>query len=70
VTASFATDLLYGLVAFVVVLAALALWRVKWHDPRVHRIRLGVFFERDRELDDDYEEDETTQHRYPRKEEP
>jgi hypothetical protein len=49
VTASVGADLLYALVAFVVLLAAVALWRVKWHDPRIRRFRFGFFYERDRD---------------------
>jgi hypothetical protein len=56
VTATAADTVTFSLVGFVVVVAAIVVWRVVLHDRSVRRVRFGVFYERERNGDDKEEE--------------
>jgi hypothetical protein len=45
--------IVYALVGVAVVVALIAVWRVALHDRTIRRVRFGVFYERDRDKDDD-----------------
>jgi hypothetical protein len=54
----------FTLVGFVIVIALVVVWRVLVHDRAIRRIRLGVFYERERDDDPDERHE-----RLPRKDE-
>jgi uncharacterized membrane protein YqiK len=58
VLASTGTTVLLVLVAIAVVVVLVVLWRVWVADRTVRRIRIGLFYERDRLGDDELELDE------------
>lgn len=46
---SAADTITFSLVGFVIVVAAVVIWRVVIRDPNVRRVRFGFFYERDKE---------------------
>lgn len=51
--ASTANTVTFSVIGFVLVLAIVVVWRILMHDKTIRRIRLGIFYERERERDDD-----------------
>jgi hypothetical protein len=60
--ASTGTDLVYALIAVVILIGAVALWRVSIHNPKIVSLRWGIFYERD--VCDQDEEEPTEQERH------
>jgi hypothetical protein len=58
VTAAAADTITFSLIGFVVVIAAIVVWRVVVHDPTIRKVRFGVFYERERTDDEDEDEPE------------
>lgn len=58
IAAGVAAGIVYAIISVVGLVAAVALWRVVIHDKAVTRIRLGVFYERERDDTDDDDEPE------------
>jgi hypothetical protein len=58
VVASGADTVTFSVIGFVLLIAAVAVWRVVIHDPRIRKVRFGVFYERERCGEDEPEEDE------------
>lgn len=54
--ASGAETVTLSLVGFLIVVAVIVIWRVLVHDRGVRRIRLGVFYERERDEDEERRE--------------
>lgn len=51
--ASTADTVTFSLAGFVLFLAIVVVWRIITRDPRIRKIRFGVFYEREREGDDE-----------------
>lgn len=54
-TASGATTVTFSVVGFVLFVAVIVVWRILMHDKAITRIRFGVFYERERAEDYDYQ---------------
>lgn len=67
VAVSTADTVTFSLVGFVVLLAAIVVWRIVGRDKAVRRLRFGFFYERD--LDDHFRDLEEGRHRQPELEE-
>ena len=50
--ASASDTVTFSLVGFVIVIALLVVWRLVVRDPRIRKVRFGVFYEREREDDE------------------
>lgn len=48
ISASAAHTVTLSLVGLILIIAVIVVWRVIVHDPRIRKVRFGVFYERDR----------------------
>jgi hypothetical protein len=51
--ASTAHTVTLSLVGLVLLVAVIVVWRLVVHDPRIRKVRFGVFYERDRTDEED-----------------
>jgi hypothetical protein len=53
VAASTADTVTLSLIGFVILVAAIVVWRIVLHARTVRRVRFGIFYERERDKDDE-----------------
>jgi hypothetical protein len=56
-----ADQVTFTVVGLVIFIALVVVWRVAVHDRSISRIRFGVFYEREREKDDDARDEQQQQ---------
>ena len=46
----------FSVVGFILLVAVVVVWRILMHDATIRRVRFGVFYERDRDEDEERRE--------------
>lgn len=55
-TASTANTITFSVIGFVLLIIVVVVWRILIHDKAIARVRFGVFYERERDEDYDYQD--------------
>ena len=65
IAASTADTVTFSAVGFVIIVAIVVVWRILVYDRSIRRIRLGIFYEREREGDEPTDRSHTNEEEDP-----